>query len=163
MTVKSQNKIVEQESFLQNVREWQNEGRKVVFTNGCFDILHPGHVDFLEQAKGYGDKLVVALNTNDSVSRLKGDTRPINNEDFRGQMLAALHCVDIITFFDEDTPIELIMKTNPDILVKGSDYEISEIVGAEEVLGNGGEVKTVSLLPGFSTTKFIERIKRKTE
>lgn len=163
MRMKSQNKIVGQETFLQNIRGWQNQGLKVVFSNGCFDILHPGHIDFLEQAKNYGDKLVIALNTNASVSRIKGDSRPINNEDFRSQMLAAIHCVDIITFFDENTPIELIVKTEPDILVKGSDYEISEIVGAKEVLKNGGEVKTVSLLPGFSTTKFIERIKSKTD
>ncbi|NNF21541.1 MAG: D-glycero-beta-D-manno-heptose 1-phosphate adenylyltransferase [Saprospiraceae bacterium] len=163
MKVKSQNKIVEQETFLQHIKDWQNQGLKVVFSNGCFDILHPGHVDFLEQAKAYGDKLVIALNTNASVSRIKGDTRPINNEDFRSQMLAAIHCVDIITFFDENTPIELIVRSNPDILVKGSDYQISEIVGAKEILENGGEVKTVSLLPGFSTTGFIERIKRKTD
>jgi rfaE bifunctional protein nucleotidyltransferase chain/domain len=144
------------------IQNWQQAGHKVVFTNGCFDILHPGHVDLLEQARNLGDKLVIGLNTDASVSRLKGDSRPINSEDFRGQMLAALESVDLITFFDNETPIDLILETKPDILVKGSDYQISEIVGSKEVMGYGGEVKTISLLPGFSTTNFIERIKTKT-
>ena len=148
-------------TFLKVVHDWQEAGEKVVFTNGCFDILHPGHIEYLEKAREFGDKLVIGLNTDNSVSRIKGDSRPLNEENFRSRILAALECVDLITTFEEDTPLNLILHSKPDILVKGSDYEINEIVGAKEVLENGGEVKTISLLPGFSTSDLIEKIERK--
>lgn len=159
--MKSSDKIVDRNKFRELVERWKQEEGKIVFTNGCFDILHPGHLDYLERSKGLGTKLVIGLNTDGSVSRLKGSNRPINDEEFRSRMLAALECVDLITLFDEDTPLELIREVKPDILVKGSDYRIEEIVGAEEVKRYGGEVKTISLLPGFSTTSLIENIKRK--
>ena len=159
--MKSRNKILDRQAFVQRIRLWQQAGEKVVFTNGCFDILHPGHVDLLERSKGQGHKLVIGLNTDASVSRLKGDSRPINNEDFRGSMLAALESVDLIAFFDEDTPIDLIKEAKPDVLIKGSDYQLDEIVGSKEVIEYGGEVKTISLLPGYSTTNVINRIKAK--
>ena len=116
--MKSAEKIVELEVFLQTIQLWRNEGSKVVFTNGCFDILHPGHVDYLEQARECGDRLVIGVNTDSSVSRIKGDKRPINNENTRAKILAALACVDLVTFFDEDTPLELIKASHPDVLVK---------------------------------------------
>ena len=163
MMVNSRNKILEINSFLEMVSRWKQAGSKIVFTNGCFDILHPGHVDLLEKAKNLGDKLVIGLNTDQSVSRIKGDLRPINDENFRSQMMASLECVDLITLFDEDTPISLINKIQPDILVKGSDYEIEEIVGSKEVISYGGKVKTISLLPGYSTTSLIDKINRKTK
>lgn len=160
---RSQNKIVESETFLDIVKDWQKKGNVIVFTNGCFDILHPGHIDLLEKAREQGDKLVIGLNTDNSVSRIKGDLRPINDEKFRSTMIAALECVDLVTLFDEDTPMNLIMNTRPEVLVKGSDYNVEEIVGSRYVLDYGGQVKAISLLPGFSTTKLIEKIKEKTK
>ena len=157
----SSEKIVERNKFHEIVDKWQQAGEMIVFTNGCFDILHPGHVDYLERSKDLGTRLVIGLNTDGSVSRLKGTNRPINDENFRSKMLAALECVDLITLFDEDTPLALIREVKPNILVKGSDYQIEEIVGAEEVKSYGGEVKTISLLPGFSTTNLIENIRKK--
>ena len=161
--MKSQDKIRSKNDFLELVREWQQKGLTIVFTNGCFDILHPGHIDLLEQAKGLGDKLVIGLNTDNSVSRIKGDLRPINDEEFRGQMIAALESVDLVTYFDDETPIDLIKEVKPDILIKGNDYRLEEIVGANFVMEYGGVVKTISLLPGYSTTKLIEKINRKTK
>jgi len=158
--VKSDDKIVSRENFLLRIQRWRNKKIKVVFTNGCFDILHPGHIDYLEKARECGDSLVVGVNTDKSVSSIKGDSRPINNEMTRAKVLAALASVDLVTFFEEDTPLELIRESHPDVLVKGSDYEIDQIVGADEVIRNGGEVKTISLLQGFSTTAIIKKIQR---
>lgn len=141
------------------VNKWKSNGEKIVFTNGCFDIVHLGHVDYLEQARMRGDKLVIGLNTDDSVSRLKGPTRPLNDEYSRGRILAALAFVDAVTYFGEDTPYQLIQALQPDILVKGSDYLAENVVGADIVLGIGGKVETIQLVEGYSTTQLVEKIK----
>ncbi|MBY0427368.1 MAG: D-glycero-beta-D-manno-heptose 1-phosphate adenylyltransferase [Cytophagales bacterium] len=143
----------------QLVKKWQSDGQKVVFTNGCFDILHIGHVDYLEKARNLGDKLVLGLNTDASVSRIKGPQRPIVNEESRSRVIAALGFVDAVTFFDEETPKELIESVKPDVLVKGNDYLAENIVGADFVVKNGGEVKTIPLVEGFSTTNIVQKIK----
>lgn len=145
---------------LKVISDWKQDRKKVVFTNGCFDILHLGHLDYLEKSRNLADKLVVGLNTDKSVSLLKGPNRPINNEFARARMLAAMSFVDLVIAFDEETPLELIKKVKPDILVKGKDYEVGNIVGAEFVIGNGGEVKTIELSEGYSTTKIINKIKK---
>lgn len=132
---------------------------KTVFTNGCFDILHIGHVHYLNEARSLGDKLVVGLNSDKSVKRLKGNERPINNELDRKYVLENLKAVDEVIIFDEDTPIELIKKINPHILVKGGDWPIEKIVGHEHVLANGGVVKSLSFKDGYSTTSTLEKIK----
>lgn len=151
-------KILSREALQQYVRTWQSAGETVVFTNGCFDILHYGHVDYLHQAAALGHRLVVALNTDASVSKLKGPHRPLQNEASRGLVMAALGCVDAITFFDEATPLELIITLLPDVLVKGADYSIDQIIGAKEVIANGGKVKTIVLSMGYSTTAIEQRI-----
>jgi rfaE bifunctional protein nucleotidyltransferase chain/domain len=133
--------------------------KKIVFTNGVFDILHTGHVDYLSKARDLGDFLIVGLNTDNSVKRLnKGPERPINNENARATVLGALECVNAIVLFDEDTPYELIKAIQPDVLVKGSDYAIEKIVGYDVVMAKGGQVKTITLSEGFSTTNIIKRI-----
>ena len=151
-------KIVSKEKAAALVDVWKQSG-EVVFTNGCFDILHLGHIDYLEKAKQLGSKLVVGLNTDASVKRLKGPDRPLNNEYARARMLAALACTDAVILFDEPTPLELITDIKPDVLVKGSDYTIDTIVGADIVIENGGSVKTIDLVNGYSTTGIIEKIK----
>ena len=130
----------------------------IVFTNGCFDILHRGHIEYLTEAKEQGDYLIVGLNTDASVKRLKGENRPINCEEDRALMLAALECVDYVILFDEDTPEQLIRSIKPDILVKGGDYTPEQIVGAPFVLKDGGSVLTIPFVDGYSTTQMIERI-----
>ncbi|MDX1627884.1 MAG: D-glycero-beta-D-manno-heptose 1-phosphate adenylyltransferase [Fulvivirga sp.] len=148
-------------SDLQRVKEnWKSRGEKVVFTNGCFDILHLGHVDYLEKAAALGDKLIIGLNTDLSVAKIKGPERPINDETSRARILAALEFVDAVVFFEEDTPLKLIEALKPDILVKGSDYLTENIVGAKIVVENGGEVKTIDLVEGHSTSSIIEKIKK---
>lgn len=132
---------------------------QVVFTNGVFDLLHPGHVDVLVAARVQGDALVVGLNTDASVRRLKGPTRPVRHEDDRAYVLAALEVVDAVVLFDADTPIELIRALMPDVLVKGGDYSVETVVGAEDVLGRGGKVIIVPLTPGHSTTSTVERLR----
>lgn len=139
--------------------KWKNLGEKVVFSNGCFDILHLGHIDYLEKARNLGSKLIIGLNDDNSVKRLKGSERPINDENARARMLSALSFVDAVVLFSEDTPKELITYLIPDILVKGSDYNLSNIVGADTVLANGGEVKTIDLVEGYSTTNLIQKLK----
>ena len=153
-------KILDPESDLELIRQWKAAGLKIVFTNGCFDILHLGHLDYLEKSRNLGDKLVVGLNTDHSVRLLKGKGRPIQDEMTRSRMLAALFFVDAVVSFDEETPLELIKRVQPDILVKGKDYSIVNIVGADFVMGNGGEVKTIDLIEGYSTTDLIEKIKK---
>lgn len=153
-------KILSLEQGIDKINEWKKNGCKIVFTNGCFDILHLGHLDYLEKSRNLGDKLVIGLNTDRSVRQLKGQNRPINTELSRARMLAALAFVDLIIAFDEETPLELIKNVQPDILIKGKDYSIENIVGAEFVLGNGGEVKTIELLEGYSTTEIINKIKK---
>jgi rfaE bifunctional protein nucleotidyltransferase chain/domain len=142
------------------VADWQAAGQQVVFTNGCFDIVHLGHIDYLEKARALGDRLVVGLNTDASVSRLKGPLRPVVQEHARARLIAALAFVDTVILFDEPTPQALIEALRPDILTKGDDYTIETIVGAEFVLANGGAVKTIPLVQGYSTTQLIEKIKQ---
>lgn len=137
--------------------EWKREGKKVVFTNGCYDILHPGHIRLLEKARGFGDLLILALNTDASVARFKGPKRPLISEKQRAEMALGLGSVDAVTFFDEDTPRELISVVLPDILVKGADWA-HFVAGREEVEAAGGEVRLVPLEPGYSTTATVEEI-----
>jgi rfaE bifunctional protein nucleotidyltransferase chain/domain len=155
----TQDKIQSLPEFLKTFAE-RRRGKRVVFTNGCFDLLHMGHVDYLEKARNLGDLLVVGLNTDASVQRLKGPERPISPEVSRGRVMAALAFVDAVILFDEETPLELISAIKPDILVKGSDYNIGNIVGADVVMANGGEVKTIDLVNGFSTTQLVNKIKQ---
>jgi D-beta-D-heptose 7-phosphate kinase/D-beta-D-heptose 1-phosphate adenosyltransferase len=136
----------------------RQSGKKVVFTNGCFDLLHPGHVRYLQQARALGDALIVALNSDRSVRELKGDKRPILNEAERSEVMSALACVDFVTIFDEPTPLEIISVLLPDILVKGGDWGIDAIVGRDEVEAAGGQVMSLAFVDGCSTTDVIERI-----
>lgn len=143
------------------VTQLKKEKKEIVFTNGCFDILHAGHCKYLAEAKKLGDILIVGLNTDNSVKRIKSQTkRPINNENNRALVLDALKSVDYVVMFDEDTPYNIISTIIPDMLVKGSDYSVDNIVGADIVLKNGGNVKTIDLLEGQSTTNIIEKIKQ---
>ncbi len=135
------------------------QGKKLVFTNGCFDILHVGHVRYLQEARNCGDVLVVALNTDQSVRKLKGPERPIQSEKDRAEILAALGCVDYTFLFSEDTPERVIKEIQPDVLVKGGDWAISEIVGSDFVLANGGEVKSLNFVDGRSTTNVVEKVR----
>ena len=140
-------------------KKWKSENKKIVFTNGCFDILHFGHLSYLANAKEEGDFLVVALNSSNSISRLKGEHRPINDDLTRVHMMASLDFVDSVVVFDEDTPYELIKKIIPNILVKGGDWKIHEIVGSDIVIKSGGEVKSLPFVKGYSTTRIVEKIK----
>ncbi|MAD51687.1 MAG: D-glycero-beta-D-manno-heptose 1-phosphate adenylyltransferase [Candidatus Marinimicrobia bacterium] len=140
------------------VIRWQEDGHKVVFTNGCFDILHRGHVEYLEAAKEAGDKLIIGLNSDNSVRKLKGSTRPFQNEQDRRAILTALSCVDAVVVFDEDTPAKLIAELLPDVLIKGGDYDKDEIVGRDTILANGGEIIIIPFVEGVSTSNIISRI-----
>ncbi len=144
--------------YLDKIIHWKKEGKKIVFTNGCFDIIHAGHVDYLEKAKKLGDILVVGLNSDLSISRIKGSNRPILEEDLRKKVLEGLKAVDLVVIFNEDTPERLIKKIKPDVLVKGGDWDIESIVGADFVKSYGGEVKTIDFTYDISTTKIIKRI-----
>lgn len=157
---KSARKIVTLAEASAQVREWQRAGQLVVFTNGCFDLIHLGHVDYLEKARLLGDRLVIGLNTDDSVSRFKGPERPLQDQQSRARVLAAMQFIDLVVFFDDDTPLNLISELLPNILVKGSDYLADNIVGADVVKKNGGVVKTIDFVPGYSTTRIVEKIKR---
>lgn len=145
--------------YLNIIEKAKNEGKKIVFTNGCFDIIHAGHVDYLEKAKSLGDFLVVGLNSDESIKRLKGNDRPINPQDQRKKVLSALKPVDLVIIFDEDTPEKLIKEIKPDILVKGGDWKIETIVGADFVKSYGGKVLTIDFVYDTSTTKIIRKIK----
>jgi rfaE bifunctional protein nucleotidyltransferase chain/domain len=138
-------------------REWRRTGKTVVFTNGCYDLLHPGHIRLLEQARSLGDILILALNTDGSVQRLKGPSRPLMSQQDRADLALALEAVDAVTFFDEDTPRELIAEVLPDVLVKGADWA-HFIAGREEVEAAGGRVMALPLEPGYSTTNIVEEI-----
>jgi len=140
--------------------QWRLSKKKVVFTNGCFDLLHQGHKDLLAQAKSFGDILIVGLNNDASVKRLKGESRPIENEKTRSLHLKDTPFVDHVISFHEDTPIKLIQALKPDILVKGGDYLVENIVGASDVMDEGGQVKIIPLTPGFSTTDQVKKIRR---
>ena len=152
--------VVSQEELILYVAGRKRNRRSVVFTNGCFDLLHPGHVRCLEQARALGDVLVVAINSDVGVHRLKGAGRPILPQGERAEILAALACVDYVTIFDEPTPHEIIARVLPDVLVKGGDWGMDEIVGRAEVEAAGGRVISISLEPGYSTSEIIERIRK---
>ena len=151
--------IVDLEGARRAAAAWQAQGLKVVFTNGCFDLIHPGHISILGFAKSQGDKLIVALNTDASVQRLKGPTRPVQDEASRATVMAALRDVDLVVLFDEDTPLEAITEIGPDVLVKGADYKPDEVVGGDIVRARGGQVVLAPLVPGKSTTAAIARAK----
>ena len=145
---------------LQQIRQWRAEGKSIVFTNGCFDLLHPGHIDYLAKARALGDVLIIGLNDDNSIQRLKGSTRPVNPLPVRTIMLAALKSVDLVVPFSEDTPLKLISALMPDILVKGGDYEADDIVGAREVREGGGTVIVMPFVDGHSSTSLIKRIQQ---
>jgi len=149
--------IFTREQLIDRRLEWKHAGKTVVFTNGCYDILHPGHIRLLESARSLGDVLILALNTDLSVQRLKGPTRPLVQQDERAELAAALQAVDAVTFFDEDTPRELIAAVLPDILVKGADWS-HFIAGREEVEAAGGKVLALPLEPGYSTTGILDEV-----
>ena len=149
--------VLSPEDLLEQIKLAQMGGEKIVFTNGCFDILHPGHIAYMKQAKALGDRLIVAVNTDASVKRLKGEKRPINNLIHRMSVLEGVGAIDWVTWFDEDTPKEIIEFLTPDVLVKGGDYTIETIVGADHVLAHGGDVKVLTFVDGYSTTSIIEK------
>lgn len=153
------NKITDLPSLNVKVSEWKGAGKKVVFTNGVFDLLHIGHITYLAKAAELGDKLIVGLNSDTSVKRLKGKNRPINNQDSRAMLLASLFFIDAVVVFNEDIPQQLIEALLPDVLVKGADYSIDNIVGADLVINNGGEVKTIDFVDGYSSTSIINKIR----
>lgn len=153
-------KIMSFDQLLERVAAWRTGGLSVGFTNGCFDLLHPGHVSLLAQARAHCDRLIVGLNTDASVRKLKGDGRPVNGETARAVVLAALETVDAVVLFAEDTPLKLIEALRPDLLVKGADYTIDKVVGADVVSSYGGRVLLIELVPGQSTTGTITRMSR---
>jgi rfaE bifunctional protein nucleotidyltransferase chain/domain len=164
MKIKMHRQVIESkifwttESLVHLLNQWRFKQRKIVFTNGCFDILHLGHVDYLTKAADMGDVLIIGLNADRSVSAIKGENRPINNETSRANVLASLSFVNALVLFDEATPYQLIKFIEPDVLVKGADYKIEEIVGYDIVKENGGEIKTIELLAGYSTSGIEQRI-----
>jgi D-glycero-beta-D-manno-heptose 1-phosphate adenylyltransferase len=153
-------RIFDRPGLIHQVNRWRLLGKTIAFTNGCFDILHQGHIASLSDAAREADLLVVGLNSDESTARLKGPGRPVNDQHARSIVLAALLMVDAVTLFDEDTPLELINLVRPDVLVKGGDYTLEQIVGAKEVLSWGGRVVINPIIPGFSTTGILEKISR---
>ena len=143
------------------INKIKSEEKKIVFTNGCFDLLHVGHIKYLSQAKDLGDILIIGLNSDKSVKKLKGNNRPINSFEDRAKLLAALKSVDLVIMFEEQTPENLIKEIIPDVLVKGGDYDIKEIVGYQTVIDNGGQVKTLSFYDGYSSTNYIDKINKR--
>lgn len=169
MILPNNSKLHNLSDLKKRIAGWQLKNDSIVFTNGCFDVLHPGHIQYLKEAKALGNRLIIGLNTDNSVKRQnKGADRPINNEETRAFMLAGLHSVDGIVLFDHDTPLNLIEELKPNILVKGADYDKActdssnkkYIVGSKEVLSYGGKVETIAFLEGFSTTNFLERVRK---
>ena len=154
---KIQNKILNKDNLAEWVAECRAKGSKIVFSNGCFDILHRGHVEYLAKAANFGDEMLIGLNTDASVKRLKGPSRPINDEYARAIVLAGLEFVSAVVLFDEDTPYNLIKAVQPDVLVKGSDYKPEDIVGYDIVTAKGGRVETINFVDGYSTTRTIEK------
>lgn len=154
---KIQNKILNKDNLAEWVAECRAKGSKIVFSNGCFDILHRGHVEYLAKAADFGDEMLIGLNSDASVKRLKGPSRPINDEYARAIVLAGLEFVSAVVLFDEDTPYNLIKAVQPDVLVKGSDYKPEDIVGYDIVTAKGGRVETIDFVDGYSTTRTIEK------
>ena len=148
------------ERALKIINDWKKSGSKIIFTNGCFDILHSGHIQYLSEAKDLGDKLIIGLNSDNSVRRLKGDNRPVKSQKCRADILAFMGDIDMVIIFDENTPEKLINNIIPNVLVKGGDWEINEIVGSEIVLKNNGEVKSLSFLEGYSSSSIIDKMFR---
>ena len=148
---KLQAKVYTTDTLQSQIADWRKNDMKIVFTNGCFDLLHLGHVDYLAKARDLGGKLIIGLNTDASVSRIKGPSRPVKDQKSRATILAAMQFVDAVIFFDEETPINLITSVQPDVLVKGGDYTLEGIVGHEIVLEKGGEVKTIDFVDGYSS------------
>lgn len=153
-------KIYSLAGIVEKTKQWKKEGKKIAFTNGVFDLLHKGHIFSLTQASKEGDVLIIGLNADSSVKRLKGDSRPINDQDARALLLATLSMIDAIVIFEDDTPLKLISSILPDVLVKGGDYTVDEIAGAKEVIANGGKVVINPILDGFSTTAIINAISK---
>ena len=160
MPLQTSDKICDLTVALQRRSAWKMASEQVVFTNGCFDILHLGHVDYLEKARQTGTKMIVAVNSDASVRVLKGPERPVNSEYARARIIASLQFVDLVIVFNDETPLELITELMPDILVKGDDYSFETIVGAKEVVAAGGQVKTIPLVPSYSTTGIIQKLKQ---
>jgi len=154
-------KIFTLKDLISKTRQWKFFGKTIAFTNGCFDILHEGHIYSLSQAAKEADYLVVGVNADASVKKLKGESRPVNNEHSRATILASLMIVDAVIIFEEDTPLELIKTILPDVLVKGGDYKVDDIAGAKEVIANGGRVVINPILEGFSTTSIISKMSKK--
>lgn len=152
-------KIFDAESIKPPLARWRLKGQKIVFTNGCFDIMHLGHISYLSQAASLGDKLIVGLNTDRSVQAIKGSQRPIQDEKSRSQIMASLAFVSAVILFDNDTPLNLIELIRPEILVKGGDYTVETVVGADFVIKNGGEVKLLEFIPGYSTSALEKKIR----
>lgn len=155
-----QTKILPLSELKKKADQWRAEGKTIAFTNGCFDILHAGHIASLTEAAHHGDVLVVALNSDSSVKALKGESRPLNDETARATVMAALCMVDAVTIFSEPTPRELIVAIQPDVLVKGGDYKVEDVAGAKEVLDRGGKVVINPIVDGFSTTSIIQKMKQ---
>lgn len=154
------NKILNKEQLANQLSIWNFFNKRIVWTNGCFDLLHLGHIDYLSKAKDHGDILIVGVNSDESVKRIKKASRPITDETSRSLIIASLHFVDAVIIFNEDTPYELIKFVQPEILVKGSDYKTEDVVGYDIVKAKGGEVVTIDLLPGYSTTEIEEKIRK---
>lgn len=151
-------KILWRDDLIKKVNQWKAENKKIAFTNGCFDILHPGHIYSLQQAAKEADYLVVGINADDSVKKLKGENRPVNNQLSRSLIIASLSMVDVVCIFEEETPLELIKSILPDVLVKGGDYTEDQIAGAKEVIAAGGKVVINPILAGYSTTAIIQKL-----
>ena len=158
-TKEIENKILSNDSLSKTIDLLRKSNKKVVFTNGCFDLLHPGHLKLLKKAKSFADVLIIGINSDSSVRVLKGEGRPVVNQEDRLVILACLKIVDFVIIFEEETPLNLIKCISPSVLVKGGDYKLSEIVGGEHVINNGGKVKIVKLKEGYSTSKFLKEIK----
>lgn len=152
-------KIYNRKNLENQLAIWRFQSKKIVFTNGCFDLLHLGHIDYLSKAKDLGDILIIGVNTDNSVRRLKGAARPITDENSRSVIIASLQLVNAVVLFDEDTPYDLIKQVQPDVLVKGSDYKPEDIVGYDIVKTKGGEIVTIDYLDGYSTSSVIEKVK----
>lgn len=152
-------KILDKERLLVKLTDWKEENKKIVFTNGCFDLIHLGHIEVIARSADLGDILIIGVNTDNSIKRLKGPNRPIVEEISRAKQLAALEFVDAVVFFDEDTPIDLIKVINPNVITKGGDYNTDQVIGNDIVIQNDGEVVIIPLTQGYSTTSILEKIK----
>lgn len=157
-TLQIKNKVFTKENLIKQVVAWKMTGKKIVFTNGVFDVLHRGHIASLNEAAEFGEILIVAVNSDESVKRLKGPARPINDEQARALIIASLVQTDAVVIFEEDTPLKLIIELMPDVLVKGGDYSLENIAGAKEVIASGGSVKLAAIVKGISSSQIIERM-----